>query len=77
MQMKGKSKHALNREDGGGGCREEYICLRLYSDAYPCHRHDRIETQIPLELRIFRDITHFRDTIDAITPPTSSLTISE
>ena len=63
--------------EGGGGCSEESMYLRLYSDAYPCHRHDRVETQIPLELRIFWDITHFRDTIDTITPPSSNLTTSE
>ena len=31
----------------GGGCSEESMYLRLYSDAYPCHRPDRVETQIP------------------------------
>ena len=37
MQMKGKSKQALTRE--------ESMYLRLYSDAYPCHRHDRVESR--------------------------------
>ena len=77
MQMKGKSKQALTQDWGGGRYSEESMYLRLYSDAYPCHRHDRVETQIPLELRIFWDITHFRDTIDTITPPSSNLTTSE
>ena len=37
MQMKGKSKQALTRK--------ESMYLRLYSDAYPCHRHDRVESR--------------------------------
>ena len=77
IQMKGKSKQALTQYWGGERCSEESMYLRLYSDDYPCHRRDRVETQIPLELRIFWDITHFPDTIDTITPPSSYLTTSE
>ena len=51
----------------------EYVSLRLYSDAYPCHGkrlNINVETQIPLELRLTgQNVFLFVSARNCYTPP--------